>query len=92
MANRMYRYSLTCDADGLWTLSGMTGKAALHFCKLAAALDFARKDAQGHAADIELLADGLYMFVHQTQGWPSRICAPGTDRRAALLGQMGGLS
>ena len=70
----MHRYSLTSDTGEMWTLRGTAGKAPIHFCNLAAALDFARKDAEDREADIELLAGGLYMFVHQTHGWPHRLC------------------
>jgi len=79
----MHRYSLTCDARGVWTLTGTVGEKPTRFCDLPAAVEFARKDARDGEADIELWAEGLYMFVHQEQGWPHRLCAraPGGRRR-----------
>jgi hypothetical protein len=71
----MHRFSLTYDARGVWTLTGMVGKKPTHFRDLPAAMEFARKDARGEEADIELWAEGLYMFVHQEKGWPHRLCA-----------------
>jgi hypothetical protein len=77
----MHRYSLTCDARGVWTLTGTTAAKPAHFCDLAAAMELARKDARGEEADIELWAEGLYMFVHQEKGWPHRLCARPPVRR-----------
>jgi hypothetical protein len=80
----MHRFSLICDARGAWTLTGTAGKQPLHFCDLPEAVEFARKDACGGEADIELWADGLYMFVHQEKGWPHCLYAPAPGRRAAM--------
>jgi hypothetical protein len=79
----MRRFSFSSDARGVWTLTGTVGKKPTQFCNLPAALEFARKDAGGEEADIELWAEGLYMFVHQEKGWPHCLCAPeggGDDR------------
>jgi hypothetical protein len=79
----MRRFSFSCDARGVWTLTGTVGKKPSQFSDLPAALEFARDDACGEEADIELWADGLYMFVHQTNGWPHCLCvrAPGGRRQ-----------
>jgi hypothetical protein len=71
----MHRFSLSCDARGMWTLTGVAGKQPAHFCNLPAAIEFAREDARGEEADIELWVEGLYMFVHQARGWPHVLCA-----------------
>jgi hypothetical protein len=70
----MRRFSFSSDARGVWTLTGTVGKKPTQFCNLPAALEFARKDAGGEEADIELWAEGLYMFVHQEKGWPHCLC------------------
>jgi hypothetical protein len=87
----MHRFSLICDARGMWTLTGAAGKKPLHFCDLPEAVEFARKDACGGEADIELWADGLYMFVHQKRGWPHCLYAPAPRRRAAMSANAGNL-
>jgi hypothetical protein len=81
----MRRFSFSCDARGVWTLTGTVGKKPTQFCNLPAALEVARKDAGGEEADLELWAEGLYIFVHQENGWPHCLCvrAPeggGNDR------------
>jgi hypothetical protein len=77
----MHRFSLTCDARGMWTLTGATGTKPLHFGDLPAAVEFAREDACGSEADIELRAEGLYMFVRQKKGWPHCLYARAPERR-----------
>jgi hypothetical protein len=52
-----------------------TGKS-VEFDDLASALAFARAEAEEKSADIELLVDGLYIFIHQPEGWPHAVCAP----------------
>jgi hypothetical protein len=81
----MHRFSMTSDARGMWTLTGAAGKEALHFCDLPDAVEFARKEARGGEADIELWADGLYMFVHQEEGWPHCLYARAPGQRTATM-------
>ena len=73
---KIRRFSLRYDAPGPWILSGARCEASLRFGDLAAALSYARTDADAEEADIELRVDGLYIFVHQAQGWPHRLCVP----------------
>ena len=70
------RFRFTRDVTGTWILTGIAGQPAVHFSDLAVAISYARQDADAAEADIELWADGFYVFVHQTEGWPHRICAP----------------
>ncbi len=70
------RFSVTRDANGIWIVSGGSRQAPAHFHDLAGALCFARDDAGGGEADLEFWVEGFYIFVHQTEGWPRRICAP----------------
>ena len=77
----MHRYSLTCDARGVWTLTGTAAQKPKHFCDLVAAMELAHQDARGEEVDIELWAEGLYMFVHQEKGWPHVLCARAPARR-----------
>jgi hypothetical protein len=72
-------FLLRYDAPGPWILSGARCEDSVHFPDLAAALSFARDDASAEEADIELWVDGLYIFVHQSRGWPHRLCAPATS-------------
>jgi hypothetical protein len=81
----MHRFSLVCDARGNWTVTGATGTKPLRFRDLPAALEFARNDACGSEADIELWADGLYVFVHQKKGWPHCLYARVPERRPAAM-------
>ena len=78
----MHRFSLICDARGIWTVTGATDTKPVRFRDLPAAVEFARNDASGSEADIELWADGLYMFVHQKKGWPHCLYARAPERRA----------
>jgi hypothetical protein len=64
------------EVTGTWILTGAASQPAVHFSDLAVAISSAREDASAAEADIELWADGFYVFVHQTKGWPHRICAP----------------
>ena len=71
-----HRFSLVAHAKGGWALNcAETGKSA-EFDDLASALMFARAEAEDEPADIELLVDGLYIFIHQPKGWPHAVCAP----------------
>ena len=70
------RFCLTRNAAGIWRLTGGSLESAVDFFDLAGAISFARAEARGAEADIEIWADGFYAFVHQTEGWPHRICAP----------------
>jgi hypothetical protein len=81
----MHRFSLICDAHGTWTVTGTTGTKPLCFRDLPAAVEFARKEACGREADIELWAEGLYMFVHQEKGWPHCLYARAPGRRTATM-------
>src|SRR4029077_9267182 len=76
-----HRFSLICDARGIWTVTGATDAKPVRFRDLPAAVEFARNDASGSEADIELWADGLYMFVHQKKGWPHCLYARAPERR-----------
>jgi hypothetical protein len=69
-------FFLRYDAPDAWTLRGARCETSLQFRDLAAALSFARDDSDAGEADIELWVEGLYIFVHQTRGWPQRLCAP----------------
>ena len=81
----MHSFSLTCDARGIWTLTGTGGTKPVHFRDLPAAMEFARKEACGGEADIELRAEGLYVFVHQKKGWPHCLYARVPERRPAAM-------
>jgi hypothetical protein len=69
-------FCLTRNAAGVWRLTGTARESAVDFFDLADAISFARAEARGAEADIEIWAGGFYAFVHQTEGWPHRICAP----------------
>jgi len=70
------RFAVRYDAPGPWILSGARSADVMQFPDLAAALSFARDDSGAGEADIELWIDGLYIFVHQSRGWPHRLCVP----------------
>ena len=76
------RFCFTRNTAGIWTLTGASREPAIQFSDLAVAISFAREDASAAEADIELWVDGFYAFVHQTEGWPHRICAPARSARA----------
>jgi hypothetical protein len=67
-------YSLSCDARGFWQLAGGF-EGSVEFFDLSSALEYGRRDAGAKEAGIEIRAGGLYIFVHQDEGWPSRIVA-----------------
>jgi hypothetical protein len=70
------RFSLVGYAAGGWTLNCADTAKSVEFDDLASALAFARAEAEEKSADIELLVDGLYIFIHQPEGWPHAVCAP----------------
>ena len=55
-------------------LTGVLSDERVEFGDLPTALSFARADAKAGEADIELWIEGLYIFVHQDEGWPRPIC------------------
>jgi hypothetical protein len=75
------RFCFTRDASGIWTLTGASREPAVRFFDLAVAISFAHQDAGAAEADIELWAEGVYAFLHQTAGWPHRICVPARSAR-----------
>ena len=77
-----HRFSITCDVTGNWTLEGGPRHRHRRFADLPAALDCAKDDGELAPATIELRVSGLYVCIHQDQGWPQRVCAP---RRGAWL-------
>jgi hypothetical protein len=80
-SKNMRRFSLTHDGRSGWTLTGTASKVPAHFSDLSHALSFARADAAGGEAEVELWVDGYYIFVHQAEGWPHPICAPSEPAR-----------
>jgi hypothetical protein len=71
-----HRFSITCDDNGRWMLEGGPRHRHRRFADLAAALDCAKHDGDLEPATIELRVSGLYVCIHQDQGWPQRVCAP----------------
>ena len=69
------RFSLRRTAAGAWTLTGALSDECVQFDDLPTALSFARADAEAGESDIELWIEGLYIFVHQDEGWPHPICS-----------------
>jgi hypothetical protein len=72
------RFSLRRNAAGAWALTGALSDECIEFDDLLTALSFARADAKAGESDIELWIEGLYIFVHQNEGWPHPICSPST--------------
>jgi hypothetical protein len=68
------RFRVERQASGLWLLTSTPEREASQFADLPAALNFARAAVGGGEANIEILADGVYMLVHQPKGWPHCIC------------------
>jgi hypothetical protein len=74
------RFRLQLKDSGTWFLTAAPDAAGFDFPDLSSALSFACAEAGGAEADIELLAGGLYMFVHQPSGWPHRLCASSREQ------------
>jgi hypothetical protein len=72
MGNEVLRFRIDIQPSGACLLSTPVD-AAVQFDSLTAALASARVTAADAEADIDIWMDGLYMFVHQPQGWPRRI-------------------
>ena len=70
--NEVLRFRIDIQPSGACLLSTPVD-AAVQFDSLTTALASARVTAADAEADIEIWMDGLYMFVHQPQGWPRRI-------------------
>ena len=70
--NEVLRFRIDIQSSGACLLSTPVD-AAVQFDSLTTALASARVTAADAEADIEIWMDGLYMFVHQPQGWPRRI-------------------
>lgn len=72
LGSEVLRFRIDIQPSGACLLSTPVG-AAVQFDSLTTALASARVTAADAEADIEIWMDGLYMFVHQPQGWPRRI-------------------
>jgi hypothetical protein len=72
LGNEVLRFRIDIQPCGACLLSTPVD-AAVQFDSLTTALASARVTAADAEADIEIWMDGLYMFVHQPQGWPRRI-------------------
>ena len=70
--NEVLRFRIDIQSSGACLLSTPVD-AAVQFDSLTTALASARVTAADAEADIEIWMDGLYMFMHQPQGWPRRI-------------------
>ena len=70
--NEVLRFRIDIQSSGACLLSTPVD-AAVQFDNLTTALASARVTAADAEADIDIWMDGLYMFVHQPQGWPRRI-------------------
>ena len=70
--NEVLRFRIDIQSSGACLLSTPVD-AAVQFDSLTTALASARVTAADAEADIDIWMDGLYMFVHQPQGWPRRI-------------------
>ena len=68
----MLRFRIDMEPSGACLLSTPVN-AAVQFDSLTTALASARVTAADAEADIDIWMDGLYMFVHQPQGWPRQI-------------------
>jgi hypothetical protein len=67
------RFRVDMEPSGACWLKSTPEGVSLQFESLTAALASARMTAADAEADIEIWADGFYVFVHQPQGWPRRI-------------------
>ena len=70
--NEVLRFRIDIQSSGACLLSTPVD-AAVQFDSLTTALASARVTAADAEADIDIWMDGLYMFVHQPQGWPRRL-------------------
>ena len=70
--NEVLRFRIDIQSSGACLLSTPVD-AAVQFDSLTTALASARVTAADAEADIDIWMDGLYMYVHQPQGWPRRI-------------------
>jgi hypothetical protein len=59
-----------------WGVYGLSSEPAAHFRSLAASIDHARRRCAAAPATVELMVDGFYAVMHQTEGWPRPIIAP----------------
>ena len=69
LGNEVLRFRIDIQPSGACLLSTPVD-AAVQFDSLTTALASARVTAADAEADIDIWMDGLYMFVHQPQGWP----------------------
>jgi hypothetical protein len=70
-----------CQDDcGTWRVHGLSPIPVSHLSSLSASVDYARKACDAAPATIELFVDGMYILVHQEQGWPRTLFARCTDR------------
>jgi hypothetical protein len=80
------------DACGTWSVHGLSREPATGLPGLSASIDYARRECGEAPATIELRVDGLYLVVHQENGWPRQFVVPetGPHRQTSREGAGGG--
>ena len=67
------------DGSETWSVHGPSPGLVNHFPSLSASLACAREKCSAAPTTIELFVEGLYVVIHQEQGWPRQILSPKTD-------------
>jgi hypothetical protein len=74
------------DQVGTWSINGLPGQSVARFDDLSEVLEYAKRECAWAPATIEFFIDGVYVIVHQNEGWPQRLCRPASTRRFSKLG------
>ena len=67
------------DANGSWSVHGLSAPPATHLSSLSASIEYARRQCGEAPATIELIFDGFYAVAHQESGWPRELLAPAAE-------------
>lgn len=81
------RLKISYDVGGTWSIHGLSPTPENSFPSLSASIDYARNSCNAAPATIELVADGMYMVVHQELGWPRQLVASETSRTGSAFTQ-----
>jgi hypothetical protein len=71
-----YKLRIVRNAAGSWVVQGFPKTPAQCFARLSAAVDYARRQSAAAPAMIEFQVGDFYAVVHQSRGWPNRLCLP----------------
>ena len=78
------------ELAGSWSVHGLANRPVAYLPSLAASVEYARRECAAAPATIELMIDGLYVVMHQPDGWPRQPVAVQRNMLCAPAEELGG--